>query len=146
MEVIKFLYHIFGQIENSFHFFFFFFFSVLFYGANVVSGALYAAGFAETLIANFGPKGKILADAIPDGFWYSFAYAAGVLVFCLIISLIGAKAFSKATIIFMILLIVAIGTVGVSFSNDIHVSLQYANSNLSMTLFGNNQNFFTESS
>ena len=61
---------------------------ILFYCANVVAGALYASGFAETLIANFGPspngERRMIENALPAGAWYSFAYASGVLVFCLV--------------------------------------------------------------
>ena len=101
-------------------------FAVLFYLANVVAGSLYASGFAETLIANFGPDGRYASDIsvpIPESSWHTFGYESGVLVFCLIISLIGAKAFSKATILFMLLLLVAILTVGISFTDNSHVSL-----------------------
>ena len=101
-------------------------YAVLFYLANVVAGSLYASGFAETLIANFGPDGRYASDIsvpIPESSWHTFGYESGVLVFCLIISLIGAKAFSKATILFMLMLIVAILTVGISFTDNSHVSL-----------------------
>lgn len=41
---------------------------VLFYAANVVSGALYAAGFSETLVSMFGPDGKMIEDSLPGNF------------------------------------------------------------------------------
>ena len=49
-------------------------------------------------------------------------YASGVLGVCLIISLIGAKAFSKCTIIFAFLLFVSVSNLGVSFTQNDHVS------------------------
>lgn len=94
---------------------------ILFYSANVVSGALYAAGFSESLIDNLGPNGRIMKDAIPEGTWFNFGYSTGVLVFCLIISLIGAKAFSKATMLFAVLLMTTLVTLGGSFLQDAHV-------------------------
>ena len=95
---------------------------VLFYAANVVSGALYASGFAETLLAVFGPHGQMVKDDIPGGKWIKFGYASGVLGTCLIISLIGAKAFSKCTIIFAFLLFVSVFDLGVSYTKNDHVS------------------------
>ena len=101
---------------------------VLFYAANVVSGALYAAGFAETLTHNFGPMGNLIPDILDDSRWHKFAYASGVVGVCLVISLIGAKAFSKATIVFMVLLMVSLGDLGISFAQNDNVSGTAVNS------------------
>ena len=95
---------------------------ILFYAANVVSGALYASGFAETLLANFGPEGKMMANGIPGGKWIELGYSSAVLSVCLIISLIGSKAFSKCTIVFAGLLLISLTDLGLSFFQDTHVN------------------------
>lgn len=95
---------------------------IIFYMANIVSGALYASGFTETLVANYGPKGKLKSEIMSDSYWFQLGISSAVLGACLFICLVGAKAFSKCTIIFAILLLVALSDLGLSFTQDIHVS------------------------
>lgn len=95
---------------------------ILFYLANVVSGALYASGFAETFLENFGSDGRLVAD------WAKLSapqIAAIVLTVILVICLVGGKVFSKCTVIFAILLLVAFGDLLVSYCQDSHVSVNY---------------------
>jgi amino acid transporter len=77
--------------------------------------------FAETLVTNFGPEGRI-SQVLPDTHWYRIFYAIGVLAFCLAISLIGAKAFSQATSFFGLILFGLIVTLLLSIFYPEHVS------------------------
>ena len=91
---------------------------LLFYLANVVSGSLYAAGFAETLVSTLGPNGSLVPGLLYEGKWYSFGYALAIMSACLAISLVGARLFSKCVIIFAVILLVCLSDLGASFIND----------------------------
>ena len=65
-------------------------------------------------------------------FFFFSRYASGVLGVCLIISLIGAKAFSKCTIIFAFLLFVSVSNLGVSFTQNDHVSCIFLSSGINI--------------
>ena len=98
---------------------------LLFYLANVVSGSLYAAGFAETLVSTLGPDGSLAPGLLYDGKWYLFGYALAIMSFCLAISLVGARLFSKCVIVFAIIMLVCLGDLGASFVNNETVTMTF---------------------
>lgn len=103
---------------------------VLFYLANVVGGALFASGFSESLVTNFGPGG-IVADMIPDGRYYRFAYGCGVLMVCLGISLIGSKAFGKASFVLFFAVVAITLSVSCGFFRNTQIVSQYNDTTVS---------------
>ena len=72
----------------------------LFYFANVVSSALYLAACTEGIVNNFGPDGTI-AQLLPSGFWWNFAYSTLFNAFNLVVCLIGAKWFGRTTAVIL---------------------------------------------
>ena len=98
---------------------------LLFYLANVVSGSLYAAGFAETLVSTLGPDGSLAPGLLYDGKWYLFGYALAIMSACLAISLVGARLFSKCVIVFAVIMLVCLGDLGASFINDEKVTMTF---------------------
>ena len=70
---------------------------ILFYFANIVSSALYLAACTEGLVDNFGPDGS-LAQVLPKGQWWNFAYSSAINVINLAVCLIGAKLFGRTSI------------------------------------------------
>lgn len=85
----------------------------IFFFANVCASALYIAGFVESLIDNFGPSSSF--DALPSGTWMVFAYSSAVLFLCLLVCLVGADAFAKASFIIFLVVMTSVITVFASF-------------------------------
>ncbi len=56
--------------------------------------------------------------SIPDGHWCRIGYASGVLIAVFVISIIGAKAFGKASILLLTVVTCLIGVLFVSFVGD----------------------------
>ena len=88
----------------------------------MVSGSLYASGFAETLIVTLGPDGTVYPGLIPDGKWVLFGYSSAVLVTCLLIVIVGAKYVGKAVFLLAFLTFVCWSDLTVSFMSDqVHI-------------------------
>eukprot|EP01147_Barroeca_monosierra_P000353 gene353-7852_t len=85
----------------------------IFFLANICASALYVAGFVESLVDNFGPSSSF--NAFPGGQWMVFAYSSAVLLLCLIICIVGANAFAKASFLIFIVVITSVIMVFVSF-------------------------------
>eukprot|EP00055_Hartaetosiga_balthica_P000452 m.136605 g.136605 ORF g.136605 m.136605 type:complete len:867 (-) comp10776_c0_seq1:175-2775(-) len=114
---------------------------IIFYFANVCGAALYIAGFVESLVDNF--------ESLPDSTWYVFAYSTGVLAFCLIICLIGAGAFAKASFLIFVVVMASIISVFVSFGvvGERHIDPPPQNNdaaNLTLIYTGFNSSTFKE--
>lgn len=80
---------------------------LIFYLANVVGSAFYFAGFEEAMI---GILPSSATEAIPK-FWLQVIIGTGVLAVMILVSLFGAKAFAKATIVMALALILAMLTI-----------------------------------
>lgn len=52
---------------------------------------------------------------LPGGYWWSLLYGTVLLLVCLLVCLIGAHIYAKATFIIFILVMVVLGTIFVSF-------------------------------
>eukprot|EP00051_Salpingoeca_urceolata_P011548 m.143308 g.143308 ORF g.143308 m.143308 type:complete len:872 (+) comp17162_c1_seq3:3592-6207(+) len=85
---------------------------VIFFFANVFASGLYVAGFVESLLDTFGPTG---IDVFPASAWWKFLYGSVVLFLCLAICLVGAKAFSKASLGIFVIVMVSVLSVIISF-------------------------------
>lgn len=81
---------------------------IVFYFANVFSSALYVSGFVESLTHN--------VESMPSGTWFVYAYSTGVALFCLAITIAGAKAFAKASLLIFAVVIIAVFTVAINFT------------------------------
>eukprot|EP00043_Microstomoeca_roanoka_P001318 m.32135 g.32135 ORF g.32135 m.32135 type:complete len:920 (-) comp10752_c0_seq2:370-3129(-) len=106
----------------------------IFFFANVCASALYIAGFVESLVDNFGPSSSI--DALPSSHWMIFAYSSGVLLFCLIICLVGANAFARASFLIFIVVMTSVVSVFVSFGvvGERNIDPPASNSHVNTTL------------
>jgi len=81
---------------------------IIFYFANIFSSGLYIVGFVEALNHNVPP--------LPSGQWYLFGCGSGVLLFCLVVCLIGAKAFAKTSMLIFAAVMIAVMSVILNFA------------------------------
>uniref|UniRef100_A0A8B9FAV2 Solute carrier family 12 member 9 n=1 Tax=Amazona collaria TaxID=241587 RepID=A0A8B9FAV2_9PSIT len=89
---------------------------IMFFLANVCGSALYVLGLVEALVDSFGiPLVGTGIHVLPQSYWYELLYGTVLLALCLLVCLVGASIYAKAT--FLIFLIVAgvLGTILVSF-------------------------------
>uniref|UniRef100_A0A8B9FAW2 Solute carrier family 12 member 9 n=1 Tax=Amazona collaria TaxID=241587 RepID=A0A8B9FAW2_9PSIT len=93
---------------------------IMFFLANVCGSALYVLGLVEALVDSFGiPLAQLTQPSgihvLPQSYWYELLYGTVLLALCLLVCLVGASIYAKAT--FLIFLIVAgvLGTILVSF-------------------------------
>uniref|UniRef100_A0A6Q2YN25 Solute carrier family 12 member 9 n=1 Tax=Esox lucius TaxID=8010 RepID=A0A6Q2YN25_ESOLU len=91
---------------------------VMFFLANVCSSALFVLGLVEAIMASFGRPEGITASTLqvlPAGYWWSLLYATGILLVCLLVCLVGAEIYAKATFIIFLIVMVVLATVFISF-------------------------------
>ncbi|XP_068810463.1 solute carrier family 12 member 9 [Struthio camelus] len=92
---------------------------IMFFLANVCGSALYVLGLVEAVVDSFGvPPGQKVGTGVhvlPQSYWYELLYGTVLLALCLVVCLVGASIYAKAT--FLIFLIVAgvLGTILISF-------------------------------
>uniref|UniRef100_A0A8C0BGI6 Solute carrier family 12 member 9 n=1 Tax=Buteo japonicus TaxID=224669 RepID=A0A8C0BGI6_9AVES len=89
---------------------------IMFFLANVCGSALYVLGLVEAVVDSFGiPPVGTGVHVLPQSYWYELLYGTVLLALCLLVCLVGASIYAKAT--FLIFLIVAgvLGTILVSF-------------------------------
>ncbi|XP_010126325.1 PREDICTED: solute carrier family 12 member 9, partial [Chlamydotis macqueenii] len=89
---------------------------IMFFLANVCGSALYVLGLVEAVVDSFGiPPVGTGVHVLPQSYWYELLYGTVLLTLCLIVCLVGASIYAKAT--FLIFLIVAgvLGTILISF-------------------------------
>uniref|UniRef100_A0A663MZQ2 Solute carrier family 12 member 9 n=1 Tax=Athene cunicularia TaxID=194338 RepID=A0A663MZQ2_ATHCN len=86
---------------------------IMFFLANVCGSALYVLGLVEAVVDSFGDSWCV--HVLPQSYWYELLYGTVLLALCLLVCLVGASIYAKAT--FLIFLIVAgvLGTILVSF-------------------------------
>uniref|UniRef100_A0A6Q2WYC0 Solute carrier family 12 member 9 n=1 Tax=Esox lucius TaxID=8010 RepID=A0A6Q2WYC0_ESOLU len=87
---------------------------VMFFLANVCSSALFVLGLVEAIMASFGSTASTL-QVLPAGYWWSLLYATGILLVCLLVCLVGAEIYAKATFIIFLIVMVVLATVFISF-------------------------------
>ncbi|KAM3931312.1 solute carrier family 12 member 9-like [Leptodactylus fuscus] len=92
---------------------------IMFFLANVCGSALYILGLVETIVAMFGISagdgGKSGAHVLPQSYWYEFLYGTVLLFLCLLVCLVGASIYAKATFLIFIVVMVVLITVFISF-------------------------------
>ncbi|XP_069003538.1 solute carrier family 12 member 9 [Embiotoca jacksoni] len=93
---------------------------IMFFLANVCGSALFVLGLVEAIVATFGAPedGTVATSAyqiLPSGYWWSLLYATGVALLCLLVCLVGAHIYAKATFLIFLVVIFVLGTVFVSF-------------------------------
>eukprot|EP00041_Stephanoeca_diplocostata_P004877 m.52630 g.52630 ORF g.52630 m.52630 type:complete len:418 (-) comp15425_c0_seq1:586-1839(-) len=81
---------------------------IIFFFANVFSSGLYVVGFVEALNHN--------VRQLPSSRWEDFAYGSVVLMFCLMVCIVGAKAFAKASLIIWIAVMISVASVLLNFA------------------------------
>ncbi|CAG06379.1 unnamed protein product, partial [Tetraodon nigroviridis] len=90
---------------------------IMFFLANVCGSALYVLGLVEAIVDTFGKHGAALSahHVLPSGYWYSLLYATGIALLCLLVCLVGAHIYAKATFLIFLVVMFVLGTIFVSF-------------------------------
>ncbi|KAL4647037.1 Solute carrier family 12 member 9-like [Arapaima gigas] len=93
---------------------------IMFFFANVCGSALYVLGLVEAILSTFGvtedlPSSQNSQHVLPGGYWWSLLYATGILLICLLVCLVGAHIYARATFLIFLIVIVVLGTIFISF-------------------------------
>ncbi|XP_076139115.1 solute carrier family 12 member 9 [Alosa pseudoharengus] len=98
---------------------------IMFFLANVCGSALYVLGLVEALLATFGApedgsRGGVY-EVLPVGYWWSVLYGSAILLLCLLVCLVGAHIYAKATfLIFLVVMVVLLTVLGSFFAVPPH--------------------------
>ncbi|XP_065123168.1 solute carrier family 12 member 9 isoform X1 [Paramisgurnus dabryanus] len=91
---------------------------LMFYLAKVCACGVYVLGLVEAIVDVFGIEpGSTVAHGmrvLPQGYWYTVLYSSVVLLLCLVICLVGAHIYAKAS--FAILLVVTASLISIIIS------------------------------
>ncbi|KAM4693451.1 solute carrier family 12 member 9-like [Discoglossus pictus] len=92
---------------------------IMFFFANVCGSALYILGLVESIVDMFGvsPADNVSSGlhVLPRTYWYELLYATVLLILCLLVCLVGAGIYAKATFLIFLVVMVVLVTVFVSF-------------------------------
>ncbi|XP_041093156.1 solute carrier family 12 member 9 [Polyodon spathula] len=92
---------------------------LMFYLANVCACGVYILGLVEAILDVFGKisgaPGPPGLHALPQGYWFSLLYATGLLLLCLLVCLVGAEIYSKASFLIFLVVTIVLLTIFVSF-------------------------------
>ncbi|XP_036410721.1 solute carrier family 12 member 9-like [Megalops cyprinoides] len=94
---------------------------IMFFFANVCASALYVLGLVEAILASFGiPEDGMVAAVnaqrvLPGGYWWSLLYGTGILLLCLVVCLVGADIYAKATFLIFLIVMLVLGIIFISF-------------------------------
>uniref|UniRef100_A0A665V1X4 Solute carrier family 12 member 9 n=1 Tax=Echeneis naucrates TaxID=173247 RepID=A0A665V1X4_ECHNA len=89
---------------------------LMFFLANVCGSALYVLGLVEAIVGSFGmPEGQFGVIVLPSGYWWSLLYGTAITLLCLLVCLVGAHIYAKATFIIFLVVMFVLGTIFVSF-------------------------------
>ncbi|KAM7413642.1 hypothetical protein PAMA_020838 [Pampus argenteus] len=93
---------------------------IMFFLANVCGSALYVLGLVEAIVASFGvPEDGTLATSpyqvLPSGYWWSLLYATAIALLCLLVCLVGAHIYAKATFLIFLVVMFVLCTIFISF-------------------------------
>lgn len=79
---------------------------LIFFVGQILNSGMNIVGIVEPLIYNFGAENGIVANLLPQGYWYQFTYSTTMLLFCLGIALVGSQTVSRAgNVLFWLLLL-----------------------------------------
>ncbi|XP_051981581.1 solute carrier family 12 member 9 [Xyrauchen texanus] len=109
---------------------------LMFYLAKVCACGVYVLGLVEAILDIFGKDpGSSVSQGLrvlPQGYWYTVLYSSIVLLLCLVVCLVGAHIYAKAS--FVILLVVTVSLISIIISPLIVRPLHF---NITHT-YGNN--------
>uniref|UniRef100_A0A667ZXT0 Solute carrier family 12 member 9 n=1 Tax=Myripristis murdjan TaxID=586833 RepID=A0A667ZXT0_9TELE len=88
---------------------------IMFFLANVCGSALYVLGLVEAIVDTFGTIVSSAYQVLPSGYWWSLLYATAVALLCLLVCLVGAHIYAKATFIIFLVVMFVLGTIFISF-------------------------------
>ncbi|KAM9811671.1 solute carrier family 12 member 9 [Syngnathus typhle] len=93
---------------------------IMFFLANVCACALYVLGLVEAMVSTFGvPEDGALAassyQVLPSGYWWSLLYATAIALLCLLVCMVGAHIYAKATFVIFLVVMFVLGTIFISF-------------------------------
>ncbi|GLD52892.1 solute carrier family 12 member 9-like protein, partial [Lates japonicus] len=92
---------------------------IMFFFANVCGSALYVLGLVEAIVATFGvaEDGTVASphQILPSGYWWSLLYATAIALLCLLVCLVGAHIYAKATFIIFLVVMFVLCTIFISF-------------------------------
>ncbi|XP_014822428.1 PREDICTED: solute carrier family 12 member 9-like [Poecilia mexicana] len=93
---------------------------IMFFFANVCGSALFVLGLVEAIMGTFGiPEDPTVAPSphqvLPSGYWWSLLYGTGILLLCLIVCLVGAHIYAKATFVIFLVVISVLIMIFISF-------------------------------
>ncbi|KAF5891318.1 solute carrier family 12 member 9-like, partial [Clarias magur] len=93
---------------------------IMFFFANVCGSALYVLGLVEAILSTFGQPEEDLGHTpqyavMPVGYWWSLLYASLILLLCVLVCLIGARIYAKATFLIFMVVMVVLFTIFISF-------------------------------
>ncbi|XP_066514907.1 solute carrier family 12 member 9 [Hoplias malabaricus] len=91
---------------------------LMFYLAKVCACGVYVLGLVEAILDIFGQDPVVGAPqgirVLPQGYWFSVLYASLLLLLCLLVCLIGAHIYAKASFIILLVVTVAILSILIS--------------------------------
>ncbi|XP_041651958.1 solute carrier family 12 member 9 [Cheilinus undulatus] len=92
---------------------------IMFFLANVCGCALYVLGLVEAIVATYGVPEDGLPTSqyqvLPSGYWWSLLYGTAIALLCLLVCLVGAHIYAKATFLIFLVVMFVLGTIFVSF-------------------------------
>lgn len=92
---------------------------LMFFLANVCGSALFVLGLVEAVLATFGvPEDGVITNSyqvLPSGYWWSLLYGTVLALLCLLVCLIGAHIYAKATFLIFLVVMVVLLTIFISF-------------------------------
>ncbi|NXO69554.1 S12A9 protein, partial [Phainopepla nitens] len=108
---------------------------IMFFLANVCGSALYVLGLVEAVVDSFGiPPGQEAGTGVhvlPQSYWYELLYGTVLLALCLLVCLVGASIYAKATFLIFLIVAAVLGTILVSFfaTRPLKVPIRLPNDN-----------------
>lgn len=91
---------------------------LMFYLAKVCACGVYVLGLVEAILDVFGQDPGSGASqglrVLPQGYWYTVLYSSVVLLLCMLVCLVGAHIYAKAS--FLILLVVTVSLISIIIS------------------------------
>nr|XP_033780052.1 solute carrier family 12 member 9 [Geotrypetes seraphini] len=90
---------------------------LMFYLANVCACGVYLLGLVEAILDVFGMDGTESSElrALPQGYFWNFLYGSAILFLCLLVCMVGAEIYSKASFFIFLLVNVVLITIFISF-------------------------------
>ncbi|XP_043926610.1 solute carrier family 12 member 9-like isoform X2 [Protopterus annectens] len=115
---------------------------IMFFFANICGCALYVLGLVESIVEMFGlqPGRNAWAPGhvLPSSYWYDFLYGTVILLICLLVCLVGANIYAKATFIIFVIVSSVLLIVFISFFvvKEMSVPITYYEGNVTIMVNG----------